>query len=162
MARRCLSPIARRPTSSLASVKELEGLPVEFRLGEHRVEDFTSADLIVTSPAIPPENEFLVAAKKAGVPITTEIRLFIERCPARIVGVTGTKGKSTTTALLGRMLATKFNVHVGGNIGKSLLLELPKIMSERSRRAGTVQLHAGVSAGGEMVAARRGGDDAGG
>jgi len=118
----------RTPADKLAaSVKELAGLPVEYRLGEHRVDDFTSADLIVTSPAIPPENEFLVAAKKAGVAITTEIRLFIERCPARILAVTGTKGKSTTTALLGRMLATKFNVHVGGNIGKSLLLELAKI-----------------------------------
>ena len=115
----------RAPAEKLAeSVNELAGLPIEFRLGEHRMEDFTGADLIVASPAIPPHNEFLAAARAAGVPSTTEIRLFIERCPARIVGVTGTKGKSTTTALLGRMLATKFTTHVGGNIGRPLLLEL--------------------------------------
>jgi UDP-N-acetylmuramoylalanine--D-glutamate ligase len=112
----------------VSSRKELEGLPVEFRLGEHRIEDFTSADLIVASPAIPPHNEFLVAARQAGVPITTEIRLFIERCSAkRIVGVTGTKGKSTTTTLLGRMLGPKFTTHVGGNFGRPLLLEVDNI-----------------------------------
>jgi UDP-N-acetylmuramoylalanine--D-glutamate ligase len=119
----------RSPPQKLASsVKELDGLPIEFRLGEHRVEDFTSADLIVTSPAIPPHNEFIAAARAADVPVTTEIRLFIERCPTKnIVGITGTKGKSTTTALLGRMLATKFTTHVGGNIGKPLLLDLARI-----------------------------------
>lgn len=118
----------RTPAEKLAdSVAQLRGLPIEFRLGEHRLEDFTSADLVVTTPAIPPHNEYLAAARSAGVPITTEVRLFIERCPARIVGVTGTKGKSTTTALLGRMLETRFTTHIGGNIGRPLLLELPRI-----------------------------------
>src|SRR5687767_12866741 len=122
----------RSPAEKLAaSVKELDGLPIEFRLGEHRDDDFTSADLIVASPAIPPQNRYLAAARAAGVPITTEIRLFVERCPTRtVVGVTGTKGKSTTTALLGRMLAERFTTHVGGNIGKPLLLDLAKISDD--------------------------------
>lgn len=110
-----------------SSMKELAGLPVEYHLGGHQLSDFVSTDLIVTSPAIPPHNEYLAAARQACVPITTEIQLFIERCPCPIVGVTGTKGKSTTTALLGRMLATKFTTHVGGNIGKPLLLDVPRI-----------------------------------
>jgi UDP-N-acetylmuramoylalanine--D-glutamate ligase len=109
------------------SVKKLEGLPIEFRLGEHRKEDFTSADLVVTSPAVPPHNEFLQAAREAGVPVTTEIRLFVERCPCPILGVTGTKGKSTTTAMLGEMLRTRFTTWVGGNIGGSLLDRLPQM-----------------------------------
>lgn len=109
------------------SVAHLHGLPIEFRLGEHREEDFTSADLIVASPAIPPTNKFLQAARCAGVPITTEIRLFVERCPVPIIGLTGTKGKSTTTAMLGEILRRKFTVHVGGNIGRSLLPELETI-----------------------------------
>jgi UDP-N-acetylmuramoylalanine--D-glutamate ligase len=119
----------KEPADKLAdSVKKLEGLPIEFRLGEHRVEDFTSADLVVTSPAIPPTSEYLLAARQAGVPITTEIRLFLERCPAqRIVGVTGTKGKSTTTTLLGLMLRSRFKTWVGGNIGGSLLDKLPQM-----------------------------------
>lgn len=109
------------------SVAQLAGLPIEFRLGEHREADFSSADLVVASPAIPPTSPYLIAAHNAGVPITAEIRLFVERCPATVIGVTGTKGKSTTTALLGRMLATRFTTHVGGNIGKPLLNELDRI-----------------------------------
>src|SRR5215218_3772528 len=70
----------RSPAEKLqSSVKDLDGLPIEFRLGEHREEDFTAADLIVASPAIPPQNGYRAAARQAGVPITTEIRLFIER-----------------------------------------------------------------------------------
>jgi UDP-N-acetylmuramoylalanine--D-glutamate ligase len=118
----------REPADKLAeSVAQLAGLGIQFQLGGHRIEDFTQADLIVASPAIPPGNEYLAAARQAGVPITTEIRLFVERCPGTIVGVTGTKGKSTTTALLFEMLKTRFNVFKGGNIGGSLLPELGTI-----------------------------------
>ena len=87
------------------SVAALADLPMRYALGGHRIEDFTQADLVVASPAIPPSSKYLQAARAAGVPVTTEIRLFVQRCRAkRIVGVTGTKGKSTTTALLGKML----------------------------------------------------------
>jgi UDP-N-acetylmuramoylalanine--D-glutamate ligase len=116
------------PEKLVESVKKLDGLPIEFRLGQHREPDFTTADLVVTSPAIPPNNQYLRAARAAGVPVTTEIRLFIERCPcARVVGVTGTKGKSTTTAMLGELLRTRFTTWVGGNIGGSLLSRLPQM-----------------------------------
>jgi UDP-N-acetylmuramoylalanine--D-glutamate ligase len=116
------------PAEKLAdSVKKLEGLPVEFRLGEHREEDFAGVDLVVTSPALPPTNTYLAAAKNAGVPVTTEIRLFVERCPNTIVGVTGTKGKSTTSTLLHRMLSARYKAWVGGNLGGSLLSDLPKM-----------------------------------
>ncbi len=111
----------------LDSVKKLDGLPIEFRLGGHRTEDFCSCDLVVTSPAIPFTNEFLRAARDRGVAITTEIRLFVERCNAPVVGITATKGKSTTTALVGEMLKSRYNVHVGGNIGGSLLSKAPSI-----------------------------------
>jgi UDP-N-acetylmuramoylalanine--D-glutamate ligase len=109
------------------SIKQLDGLPIEFHLGDQRDEDFTQPDLIVASPAIAPSNPWLQKARDAGVPITTEIRLFVERCPATILGVTGTKGKSTSTAMLGEILQTKFQTWVGGNIGKSLLDDLPRI-----------------------------------
>src|SRR5688500_902992 len=73
-------------------------------------------------------NPYLQAATEAGVPVTTEIRLFIERCPCRrILGVTGTKGKSTTTAMLGEILRTRFTTWVGGNIGGALLGKLPEM-----------------------------------
>ena len=109
------------------SIKRLEGLPIEFRLGERRAGDFTHCDLVVTSPAIPPTNEFLQAAKNAGVPVTTEIRLFIERCPGEVIGVTGTKGKSTSSSLISLMLKDHYRTWVGGNIGGSLLEKLPQM-----------------------------------
>jgi UDP-N-acetylmuramoylalanine--D-glutamate ligase len=110
-----------------ASIKQLDGLPIEYHLGGHDERDFTSCDLVVASPAIAPGNAFLAAAAGAGVPITTEIRLFIERCPLPVIGVSGTKGKSTTTALLGLMLRTQYHVWQGGNIGNSLLFDLPRM-----------------------------------
>src|SRR4051812_43925747 len=109
------------------SVKALEGLPIERRLGEHREEFSTSADLVVPPPAVPPTSPYLLAAKNAGVPVTTEIRLFVERCPCTILGVTGTKGKSTTSTLLHRMLSTRFKSWVGGNLGGALLAGLPRM-----------------------------------
>ena len=111
------------------SVKQLADLPIAWRLGEHRIEDFTKADLVVASPAIPPSNPLLMAARESGVPITTEMKLFIERLPRNVktLAVTGTKGKSTTTTLLGMMLKTRYEVHLGGNIGKSLLFDLPRM-----------------------------------
>jgi UDP-N-acetylmuramoylalanine--D-glutamate ligase len=119
-----------QPDALKDACARLADLKVEYRLGEHRTEDFVNADLVVASPAVPPQSEFLQAARLAGVPVTTEIRLFIERCRARIFGVTGTKGKSTTTAMLGRMLARKYATHVGGNIGGSLLFDVPKIQAD--------------------------------
>jgi UDP-N-acetylmuramoylalanine--D-glutamate ligase len=109
------------------SVAKLDGLPVEFRLGEQREADFRDADLVVASPAIAPSNPFLRASRDAGVTVTTEIKLFVERCPATVVGVTGTKGKSTTTAMLGEILRGQFRTWVGGNIGGSLLPHLGEI-----------------------------------
>jgi len=118
----------QEPPEKLAdSINQLAGLNVEFRLGRQSVEDFTQAELIVASPAVPPHNLFLSAARDAGVAITTEIRLFIERCPAKIFAITGTKGKSTTTAMLGLLLATRRATHIGGNIGGSLLEKLRNI-----------------------------------
>jgi UDP-N-acetylmuramoylalanine--D-glutamate ligase len=109
------------------SIKLLDGLPLQWRLGGHQTDDFTDTDLVVASPAVPLDNPYLAAARQAGVPITTEIKLFIERCPAPILGVTGTKGKSTTTAMLGAILSTRHRAWVGGNIGRSLLADLPHI-----------------------------------
>jgi UDP-N-acetylmuramoylalanine--D-glutamate ligase len=118
--------------ASLAgSIAQLAGLPIELRLGEHRHDDFQNASLVVASPAVPLTNTYLQTARAAGAAITTEIRLFLERCRARrILGVTGTKGKSTTTAMLGAMLARKYRTHIGGNIGGSLLDSLPEIAED--------------------------------
>ena len=103
------------------SVRDLEGLDVALHLGAHDERDLLDADLLVVNPAVPKGIPLLARAAAASVPRTSEINLFLERCPARMAGVTGTAGKSTTTAMLGAMLARRFTTHVGGNIGVSLL-----------------------------------------
>ncbi|MCY2928443.1 MAG: Mur ligase family protein [Planctomycetota bacterium] len=109
------------------SVAQLAHLPVTLHLGEHREDDFTAAELLVVNPAVSPEMPLLAAAAAAGVPQTTEINLFLERCAAPVVGITGSVGKSTTTAMTGAILAGVRPTCVGGNIGRSLLDELERI-----------------------------------
>jgi UDP-N-acetylmuramoylalanine--D-glutamate ligase len=104
---------------------------VTLHLGGHETADFTGCDLVVANPAVPRpwENEHLNAARSAGVPITTEIRLLIERLDRRrVIGVTGTAGKSTTAAMIHHILRrTGRRAHLGGNIGGSLLQHLGEI-----------------------------------
>lgn len=127
---------AERLTESVAQIRDLiDTGRVSLRLGEHNVSDFTTCDLVVANPAVPKpwENRFLRAAQAAGIPITTEIRLSIDALPstARIVAVTGSAGKSTTTALIHHVLSgLGETVHLGGNIGGSLLDRAGQIRAE--------------------------------
>jgi UDP-N-acetylmuramoylalanine--D-glutamate ligase len=109
------------------SVAALKGLPLELHLGGHREADFRNADLIVVSPAVPKTAPLVAVARAAGIPITSEMNLFLERCQSPIVAVTGSAGKSTTASLLALALAQRYRTHFGGNIGRSLLAELPDI-----------------------------------
>src|SRR6478672_7873151 len=94
---------------------------VALELGGHRLSTFTGADLVVLSPGVPPEQPAVVAAREAGVPVIAEIELASRWLQGRVIAITGTKGKSTTTALTGRILETAgFRVAVGGNIGAPL------------------------------------------
>lgn len=100
------------------------------RLGGHDVEDFRNAELVVVNPAIPPfGNEYIEAARESGARLTSEIVLAIERLHReRVIGVTGTLGKSTTVSMIHHAL-TELGVraHLGGNIGGSLLTRLDEI-----------------------------------
>ena len=109
------------------SVRKLKGLDVALHLGGHLEADFLEADLLIVNPAVPKEMPLLAKALRAGVPYTTEINLFLERCRGQVVGVTGSVGKSTTTAMIGAILSRSMTTHVGGNIGGSLLEALPRI-----------------------------------
>jgi UDP-N-acetylmuramoylalanine--D-glutamate ligase len=96
-------------------------LGVTLELGGHRTETFAGADLVVLSPGVPPMQEAVQAARDRGVPVIAEIELASRWLQGRVIAITGTKGKSTTTALTGRMLeAAGFKVTVGGNIGVPL------------------------------------------
>ena len=113
------------PENLADSMAEL-GNEVVYHLGGHRAEDFTDTDLVVVNPAVQPGNEFVRLARESGVPVTTEINLFFERCPARIIGVTGSVGKTTTVSMIGAALGSE-GVWVGGNIGRSLLGKLGRM-----------------------------------
>jgi UDP-N-acetylmuramoylalanine--D-glutamate ligase len=122
----------RGPEGLRESIDALEGLPVELHLGGHREADFRETDLVVRSPAVPPDSPFLQIAGRAGIPVDTEMNLFWKRCRAPILAVTGSNGKTTTTALCGELLKRTVpafatvgrpvpRVWVGGNLGVPLL-----------------------------------------
>lgn len=119
---------ARVTVTDLKTADELrpavDALPAEVRLalGGHRMSDFTGADLVVKNPGVPPDSPFLAAAAAAGADLQTDQSLFLARCPAPVLAVTGSKGKSTTAAALAAVLrADHPGVRLGGNIGGSPL-----------------------------------------
>lgn len=105
---------------------------IRFRLGGHDRADFLEAELLCLSPAVPREAPLVREALAAGVPVTSEIALFVSQCRSRrTVGVTGSNGKTTTTSFLGSILDAAGVPHVvGGNIGVSLLDRLDSIGEE--------------------------------
>ncbi|RKY70323.1 MAG: UDP-N-acetylmuramoyl-L-alanine--D-glutamate ligase [Candidatus Latescibacterota bacterium] len=113
------------------SLKALKGLPITFRLGEHREADFREADVVVVSPAVPKNSPFLKMAREAGTTVVARDNLIFQWCPAPIMGVTGSNGKTTTVSLIGAMFR---RVHpetvVGGNIGGSVLDRIEKIHAD--------------------------------
>lgn len=113
------------------SVNELKNFKVDFVLSGHKKEDFISADLIIKNPAVPNNSKFLKIAKEHNIPVKTDIEIFFDLCPAKIIGVTGTKGKSTTATLIYLFLKEKNkNVFLAGNIGVTPLRILSKISAE--------------------------------
>ncbi len=101
---------------------------VTLSLGNNRVEDVTGADAVFVSQGVPDELPALRAAAERGIPVSSMLGLFIQRCPSTITGITGSSGKTTTTALVGAMLdASGQDYVVGGNIGVGLLGLLPRI-----------------------------------
>lgn len=110
------------------SLEGLRGLPVRYSLGGHRAEDFVDADLIVRNPAVPLDSLFLARAADRGIPVVMDTTLFFQFCPAPIAGITGTRGKSTATAVAGEILRqSRPETVVAGNIERSPLADLDRI-----------------------------------
>jgi UDP-N-acetylmuramoylalanine--D-glutamate ligase len=108
------------------SIAQLKGRDVDYHLGSHEPADFEQADMVVANPAVPLDNKFLQIASKAGRKVTSQIELFFELCPAKIIGITGANGKSTTTSLTAHLLRSRFGnkVWLGGNIGNEPMLTI--------------------------------------
>lgn len=120
-----------RSALSDAELSELRLAGVSVDSGSHDLERIAGAAVVVVSPGVPPAAKALAAARNAGVPITSEVEIALRLQPAlRYVAVTGTNGKTTTTALVGHLLrALGHNAADAGNIGvpvASLALEEPQ------------------------------------
>lgn len=95
------------------------------------IPDLSGFDAIVRSPGINPMHPALVSARAAGVPMTSATQLFLDFCPAPVIGVTGTKGKGTTSSLITEMLRASGHVaYLGGNIGVPALAFLDQLTPE--------------------------------
>jgi UDP-N-acetylmuramoylalanine--D-glutamate ligase len=114
------------------SIVSLAGLPIEYTLGEHREEDFLWAEIVIRVPGVRRDSPYLRIASKNGARIEQEIALFFQACPGRIIGVTGTRGKTTTTTLIYEILrANGMPTVIGGNVsGVETLSLLPTITPE--------------------------------
>ncbi len=120
---------AEKLTESLAELSDLG--EIELKLGGHDESDFRCADLVVVNPAVKRDHPCLNAAISSGVPLTSEMNLFWQWNPAPIVAVTGSNGKSTTTALTHSILCQSGRrAWLGGNIGGSLLAQVDQIHSD--------------------------------
>lgn len=125
-------------TALADSLGQIDDCAVTFHLGGHDRRDLEAADLVVVSPAVDRrKSEFFAQVVERRIPWTTEINLFMQLCRARVIGITGTAGKSTTCALLYEVLKSSMpaclggrtggRAWFGGNVGKSLLGDLDHI-----------------------------------
>lgn len=113
---------AKSPGELADEITKLHGLDVRLQLGADAYRDIESADLVVPSPGVPLAIAPIQRAMAAGVPVVSEIELAYRLTAAPIVAITGTKGKTTTTTLIGLLLDTLGQTaHVGGNIGLPLI-----------------------------------------
>ena len=126
-----------KPASALGdALRSLEGRSIRFELGGHPLSLLDQCDLLCLSGGVPIDLPIVVEAVKRGVPLANDAQLFVERCPATIIGITGSAGKTTTTALVGEMARSagplratqeRTLVWVGGNIGNPLIGDLNSI-----------------------------------
>lgn len=120
----------RSAESLHATLAELTDLPITYVFGDHPLSLLEGADLLALSGGVPVDAPIVLAAQARGLRITNDAFEFLLRCPALAVGITGSAGKSTTTALLGAMCqADGRTTWVGGNFGNPLIAELEHIQA---------------------------------
>lgn len=120
----------KRTREKLSNAQALEALGVTLILGEAYLEDLTE-EIIFRTPGMPFHLPQLEEARKRGAAVTSEMELFLELCPCRVFGITGSDGKTTTTTIVAKMLREAGKtVHLGGNIGTPLLPEIEKIQPD--------------------------------
>ncbi len=118
-----------KPREKLADrIEEVADLPVRLSLGANDPAEIADADAVFVSQGVPLDLPGILEAQRRELPVWSMLTLFMELCPGPVVGVTGSSGKTTTTALLGEMFRADGRPHfVGGNIGVGLLDHLEEI-----------------------------------
>jgi len=118
-------------SSSIERLKEYKN--ITFVLGQHRSEDFKNTDLVIKGPGVPNDSKYLEIARKNKVAIDTEGGVFFSAVKNPVIGVTGTRGKSTTTQIIYELLrAAGRKVVIGGNISGKPLLGLLELVKKES------------------------------
>ncbi len=116
-----------------SSLEKLKKYSIHYTLGQHQEEDFLNADLIIRNAGVPASSPYLKLAKRHKIAVEMDESLFVQYCPCPIIGITGTRGKSTTTTLIGELLKQNWGnrqrqVYVSGNLlGEATLPLLPKL-----------------------------------
>ncbi len=128
-------------TQYRATIKDRDIYPPVFVLGEHHEDDFTNVNLVMQNPGVARESAFVKLAHDNGISVESDISLFFRYCPFPIISITGTRGKSTTTALLGEMLRlTDPKTVIAGNITRSPLEDLDMLLLEKKPVAIVLEL----------------------
>ncbi len=123
----------KSPAQLQTAINQLESYPVVFRFGPHQEADFLDSDIIFTGPSVKWDLPELIAARKKHIPIETEVAFFASLCPATIIGVTGTRGKSTTSSMIYQVLkAARKDVFLAGNVSGQSTISLLKRVSRDS------------------------------
>jgi UDP-N-acetylmuramoylalanine--D-glutamate ligase len=128
----------QRSSDQLQDVQEaLADLPIEWVFDGHPLDLLDRTDLVCVSGGVPLSIPIIMSAQARGIPLSNDSQIFLEECPCKVIGITGSAGKTTTTILVGRMAETAakmsalsgrdWHAWVGGNIGKPLIAELEKI-----------------------------------
>jgi len=118
------------------SLAALQDIPLtRLVLGVHPEDVLDDCQLLIVNPAVPPDHPLVALARSRRIEVTTEIELFLRHNPASVIAVTGSNGKSTTTALIHHLLTHAYpdfegRIWLGGNIGISLLDQLETIQKQ--------------------------------
>jgi UDP-N-acetylmuramoylalanine--D-glutamate ligase len=120
--------VDRKPEAEIAETVAQMPASVDLRAGGYDESVLAGVDVVYASPGVPWDSDLLARARERGIAVSSEIDLFLRLCPGSVVGITGTNGKTTTTALTGTVLAAGARpVIVGGNIGDTVLDRLDQI-----------------------------------
>lgn len=115
-----------------SSINALSDYDITYSLGKHKVDDFLRADFIFKGPSVSWDLPELVAAKEKGIPIEMETSFFAKHCSGKIIGVTGTRGKSTTSHMIFTVLKELQNsVYLAGNIPEISTISLLQTVTEK-------------------------------